>query len=45
MPFSKEHFLFSHQSLSGQLPELQPLQVTFSEHKQQAQQPIEMKVN
>ena len=34
--FSKEHFLFSHQSLSGQSPELQPLQCSFSLHRQQA---------
>ena len=31
-----EQVRFSHHSLSGHSPELQPLQPTFSEHKQQA---------
>jgi len=31
-----EHRLHSHQSLSGQLPDSQPPQVLFSEHRQQA---------
>lgn len=36
MLFDIEHFLFSHHSLSGQSPELQPLHLSFLEHKQQA---------